>query len=279
MSSAASKTDAETPDAQALDAQAAESPILFEVADGLATITLNRASKYNAMSMGFARSLFDAVRQIADRPEVGVVLIEARGRAFCAGGDLDGIAEATDREAYLTELAEQLHGAFALLDSLPVVVVVAAHGVVAGGGVGLMLAGDLIIAADDCTFMSAYERLGFTPDCGVSERLPAAVGVQRALQFSVGGQKLTAADALAWGLVGEVVSLADVDTRAREVAHRVLATAPRALGRTRQLLRASVDRPFAENLDTEAQTIIALSAEAESSALFERVAAARSVRS
>ncbi|MDF2444229.1 MAG: 2-(1,2-epoxy,2-dihydrophenyl)acetyl-CoA isomerase [Subtercola sp.] len=270
MSSAAVNTAAVTTDGD---------PILFEIADGLATITLNRPAKYNAMSMEFALGLFDAVRQIAARPEVGVVLIEARGRAFCAGGDLDGIARATDREAYLTELADQLHGAFALLDSLPIVVVVAAHGVIAGGGVGLMLAGDLVIAADDSTFLSAYERLGFTPDCGVSTRLPAAVGVQRALQFSVGGQKLTAADALAWGLVSEVVPLADLDTRAREVAHRVLATAPRALGHTRQLLRASVDHPFAENLDSEAQTIVALGTEAESSALFESVVAARSVRS
>ncbi|MCU1480636.1 MAG: enoyl-CoA hydratase/isomerase family protein [Subtercola sp.] len=250
-------------------------PILLEITDGMAVITLNRDSKYNAMSMDLAVGLFAAVTDIAARPDVGVVLIEARGPAFCAGGDLDGISEAVDRREYMTELAVQLHGAFGLLASLPVVVVVAVHGVVAGGGVGMMLAGDLIIAGEDSTFFSAYDRLGFTPDCGVSARLPAAVGVQRALQFSVGGRKLTAQDALAWGLVTEVVPAAEVETRARQVARRVLESAPRALGQTRMLLRTSGGRSCQQNLDLEAETIVALSSEDESSSLFETVVRAR----
>lgn len=255
-----------------------EEPVTLEVTDGLATITLNRPAKYNAMSMGFARAFNSSVRSIAERSDVGAILLEANGPAFCAGGDVVAMAAATDRQAYLAELAVEMHGGLGVLATLPVVVVVAVHGVVAGGGLGLVLAGDLVIAAEDSTFTAAYAGLGFTPDCGVTANLPSAIGVRRALQFSVGGHKLSAAQALDWGLVGEVVGGEQLAERAHAVARRVIDTAPLALGESRQLIRTSADLDLQHNLDREASTIVARSSSSEATDLFDRFLASRGPR-
>jgi 2-(1,2-epoxy-1,2-dihydrophenyl)acetyl-CoA isomerase len=256
----------------------AESTVLLEIDDGLARIILNRPHKYNAMNMQLALELQAAVAEISHRPDVAVVALLANGPAFCAGGDVGPMADVPDLQAYFTDLAVALHGAIGQLSTLPLVVVVGVQGVVAGGGMGLVLSGDLVIVGDDATFTPAYSSLGFTPDCGVTKHLPQAVGLQRALQYSVGGRKLTADDALEWGLAFEVVPTADVRGRTLELAARIRDSAPAALGETRQLMRSSFDRDLQSSLDLEAETIVSRSAGAESVALVARFTAARGTR-
>lgn len=255
-----------------------ESAVLLEVTDRVARITLNRPTKYNAMNMRFALEFQAAVADIAERAEVAVVVLAANGPAFCAGGDLEAMFEADDLQSYFAAQAEALHGGIGQLSRLRIVVVVAVHGVVAGGGLGLVLTGDLIVASDDTTFTPAYPRLGFTPDCGVTAQLPRVVGLRRALEYTVGGRRLDAAEALEWGIVTEVVRPDAVLARALALAETVAATAPGALGETRSLIRSSFDRDLQENLDLEAKTIVARSVQQESIDLVARLAAARGAR-
>jgi 2-(1,2-epoxy-1,2-dihydrophenyl)acetyl-CoA isomerase len=261
-----------------LESTLEQSAVLLDVTDGIARITLNRPAKYNAMNMRFALDFQGAVAAIATRTDISVVVLAANGTAFCAGGDLDAMFAADDLQSYFAAQADALHGGIGMLSELRVVVIVAVSGVVAGGGLGLVLAGDLIVAGDNTTFTPAYPKLGFTPDCGVTALLPRAVGLSRALQYTVGGRKLNAADALEWGLVTEVVASDAVLERALELADLIRTTAPVALGETRSLIRSSFDLDLRENLDREAETIVARSAQLESTHLVSEVAESRAAR-
>jgi 2-(1,2-epoxy-1,2-dihydrophenyl)acetyl-CoA isomerase len=255
-----------------------EAAVLLEVSEGIALITLNRPAKYNAMNMEFALGFQAAVAEIADRSDVGSILLSANGPAFCAGGDVAAMTQVPDLQAYFAAQADALHGGISQLAALPITVIAAVRGVVAGGGLGLVLTADLVIAGDNTTFTPAYPTLGFTPDCGVTYHLPRRVGLPRALEYMVGGRKLDAAEALSWGIVTEVLAPDDVAARATQLAEQVRDSAPRALGETRALIRSSFDRGLQQSLDLEAKTIVGRSAADESRELVAAFTASRGAR-
>lgn len=256
----------------------AEPAVLLEISRGIAQVILNRPAKYNTMNRALASDFRKAVTEIAARDDVGAIVFSARGAAFCAGGDVSPMLDSENLQTYLTELADDMHAGIELLSTLPIVVIVAVNGVVAGGGLGLVLTGDLVVSSPAATFIPAYAGLGYTPDCGVTKHLPETVGLRRALRFSVGGEKLSADTALEWGIVSEIVSEGAVLARALELAAAVNASAPAALGSTRALLRSSFDRDLKSSLDLEAATIVDHSAGAESVDLIAAFAAARRAR-
>jgi len=252
-----------------------EAAVLLGVSDGIARITLNRPAKYNAMNMQFALEFQAAVAEIATRTDVGAIILSANGPAFCAGGDVAAMTDVPDLQAYFAAQADALHGGIGQLASLPITVIAAVRGVVAGGGLGLVLTADLVIAGDSTTFTPAYPKLGFTPDCGVTYHLPRRVGMPRALEYMVGGKKLDAAEALAWGIVTEIVEPDAVAARATQLAEQIRDSAPEALGETRALIRSSFERGLQESLDLEAETIVARSSAAESRGLVAAFTASR----
>lgn len=228
-------------------------PLLVDVRDGVARITLNRPDRFNALDIALARLFRTAVEDVADRSDVRVMVLGGAGRAFCGGGDVRMMATAPDRREAMRELVEEMHSALALLSELSLVVVSAVHGVVAGGGIGLMLAGDLVVAERGTRFVSAYDGIGVTPDCGASVLLPEAVGLARALDFTLSGRVLTADEACAWGLVSEVVEEGALPARTEELVGRFLSSP--AAGHARRLLRAARLPDFRERLDAEATQI------------------------
>jgi 2-(1,2-epoxy-1,2-dihydrophenyl)acetyl-CoA isomerase len=134
-------------------------------------------------------------------------------------------------------------------------IVAAVQGAVAGGGLGLMLSADYIVASDSAKFVSKYANIGLTPDLGVSTLLPAAIGQRRALQLLLQDRTLGAQEALDWGLVAEVVPLSDLAGRAEQVARFWLENATAAFGQAKRLIRVGAHRTFEENLADEAKTI------------------------
>ncbi len=118
-----------------------------------------------------------------------------------------------------------------------------------------MLVADIVVASDRATFASRYSDVGLTPDCGVSTLLPEAVGTRRALELTLTARRLSAAEALDWGLVAEVVEPDALDARAREIAAAWLTGATAAYGQAKRLVRSGLARGFAEALDDEARTI------------------------
>ncbi|WP_394553438.1 enoyl-CoA hydratase/isomerase family protein [Agromyces sp. MMS24-JH15] len=234
--------------------------ILLHVADGLARITLNRPERLNAVDPDAIRRWREIADEVSRRDDIGAVLLDAAGRAFCAGGDLramSALAEASDEppSATITALADEIHAGHLLLRDSAKPIVAAVQGPAVGGGLGFMLVADVIVASEDAVFQSGYADVGLTPDCGVGWLLPDAVGARRALELTLTSRRLTAVEAREWGLVTEVVAASALDGRALEIANGWLAGATDAYGQAKRLIRAAAERTFAESLDDEARTI------------------------
>ena len=229
--------------------------ILLEVTDGLAHVTLNRPERLNAINPEAAERWRDVGREIAERDDIGAVLFDAAGRAFCAGGDVREMGTTVGDGSAIAAHADVIHAGHVFFRDSGKPIVAAVQGAVAGGGLGFMLCADVIVAAERASFASKYSDIGLTPDCGVSTLLPEAIGMRRALELTLTSRRLTASEALDWGLVTEVVEADAVAHRARAIAEAWLAGATGAFGQAKRLLLTSRGRTFQENLDDEARTI------------------------
>lgn len=212
--------------------------VLFDIADGVGRLTLNRPDAANALDLELAQQLRDAVERAAD-PAVRCVLVAGSGKRFCGGGDLAAMDAATDSEAYVRELAGTVDEALCRLAELPIPVVAVVHGSVAGAGLAIMLTADLIVAEASTKLLMAYSNAALTPDCGVSWMLPRSVGTHRALEFALTGRVLSAQEARDWGMVTEVVDDGTGADRALGLATSMAAGPYEALGQTRRLIRES----------------------------------------
>lgn len=229
--------------------------ILLSVDAGLARITFNRPTFLNAMDFEMGRRWRDVAHAVVDDASVRAVVLDAAGPAFCAGGDVLAMATSGASAADVTGAAEVIHDGIRTLVESSVPIVAAVQGAVAGGGLGLMLTADYIVAAENARFVSKYANIGLTPDLAVSTLLPAAIGQRRALQLLLQDTTIDATTAAEWGLVAEVVAPDRLAARADEIAAFWLAGAAAAFGQAKRLVRAGAHRAFAENLDDEARTI------------------------
>ncbi|MFK4836575.1 enoyl-CoA hydratase/isomerase family protein [Microbacterium sp. ZW T2_14] len=221
----------------------------------LARVTFNRPAFLNAMGFEMGRRWRDVAHELTSDDSVGAVILDAAGPAFCAGGDVLEMATSGASGADVTGAAHTIHDGIRTFVESDKPIVAAVQGAVAGGGLGLMLAADYIVAADHAKFVSKYANIGLTPDLGVSTLLPAAVGQRRALQLLLQDLTIDAETALDWGLVTEVVPAAEVAGRAEAVARFWLDNATGAFGQAKRLVRTGAGRSFAENLDDEAASI------------------------
>ena len=230
-------------------------PVLLDVEDGLARITLNRPERLNAFDGGTAHAWARITAEATSRDDVGAILLQGEGRAFCAGGDVKAMATQMGSGRDIEELAEVINRGIRALVESPIPVVVAAHGTTAGGGLGILLTSDYAVVGEDSRIGSLYANIGLTPDLSVSAQLARAVGERRALQLVLQDRLLSAQEALDWGLVAEVVEPDRVRARAEEVARFWLAGAYRAYGQAKRLIRSQPSRSFADQLAEEARTI------------------------
>ncbi|MGP3533854.1 enoyl-CoA hydratase/isomerase family protein [Microbacterium sp. RD1] len=229
--------------------------VLLSIDGGLARVTLNRPASLNAFDFEMAEQWRDVAVTVTGDPSIGAVILDAAGPAFCAGGDVLAMAASGAAGADLTATALVINDGIRAFVEAPVPVVAAVQGTVAGGGLGIMLSADYVVAAEPTRFGSKYANIGLTPDLGVTTLLPAAIGQRRALQLFLQDRMLTAAEALDWGLVAEVVPGDALATRAEEIARSWRDGATAAFGQAKRLVRAGAYRTFAESLADEAETI------------------------
>ncbi|MEZ5530842.1 MAG: enoyl-CoA hydratase-related protein [Steroidobacteraceae bacterium] len=237
--------------------------VLVEVSDHVAVVTLNRPDTANTLDLAMGRDLLAAALRCEADPAVRAVVLTGAGKAFCFGGDLRGmIAGGMPAEPYLKELTTHLHAAVARFMRMDAPVVAAVNGTAAGAGVGLVAMADLAILAEGAKISLAYTGVGLTPDGGTSFLLPRTVGAKRAMELILTNRALSAAEALDWGLVNQVVPDAEVFTRARELA-RKLAAGPRgAFGKAKRLHAAALGA-LETQMSLESESIAAQAAGAE----------------
>lgn len=232
--------------------------LTLDIADGVARLTLNRPADANAISSELALEFIDAVREAESDSGCHVLVLSGNGRFFSAGGDVSGMADATDPRAHLRYLARTASDAMLLLVRSRLIVVSVVHGPAAGAGLALVLNSDLVVAGESASFLAAYAGVGLTPDCGVSHLLPIVVGTRRATELAIGQRVITADVALDWGLVNEVHPDDQLATKAAELAARLAGLATQTLGPTKALLGAAALADYEAALDREIDTISAM---------------------
>ncbi|MCR2783406.1 MULTISPECIES: enoyl-CoA hydratase/isomerase family protein [unclassified Microbacterium] len=233
---------------------ASVAPIRTRLDGQLFRITLDRPDAGNAVDLDTALALQDAIAS-AEASAATVIVLDAVGSVFCSGGDVAAMARASHPSAFLDRLAGAMHAALEAMTRSRLFVVAAVDGAAAGGGLGLALTADYLIATPRARFLTAYAGVGLTPDSGVSSLLARSVGMHRALALAATGRPLTADEAQRWGIVSEVVPpeqlAATVDGRARDFAR---AAGP-ALGETKRLIRAAAEATYSAQLAEEQRTI------------------------
>ena len=225
------------------------SPLLGEVADGVATLTLNRPDALNALNSQLRRELLAAIKAAARDEGTRAVVITGAGRGFCAGADLRG---GSGERAFRTVLTAEYNPLIEAIRNLPKPVVSAVNGVAAGAGVSLALAADVVVASDEARFVPAFNRIGLVPDSGLARVLVRAVGRHRAFEILIGERQLGAGDARDLGLVGAVVPADRLAETARELAQRLAEGPTAAMGLMKRLLNAAENATLAEALEAEA---------------------------
>lgn len=228
------------------------SPVLYETADAVATITLNRPDSLNALSSDLMTALRTHVEAAEHDPAVRAVLITGSGRGFSSGADL---AEASnrprDRNSGQT-LRERYHPVILALRRMPKPVISAVNGVAAGAGMSIALSADIVLAARSAVFLQAFARIGLVPDAGSTWLLDRYAGSMRARAMAMLAEKIPADQAREFGLVWQVHDEEALMPAARELAARMAAMPTRALGLIKRTLDAAAVNPLVQQLEVEA---------------------------
>ena len=242
---------------QALGGGAELKTIDYAVTDAVATVCLNRPDVRNAIDMEMAEETLDVARRIAADDSIRAVLICGNGSALTVGGDIDYfLVRSGERFGTLfAQMITPFHEAFRVLSRVDAPIVTAAHGAVAGGGLGFVYAADLVIAAEDTKFVTAFAALGLSGDGGGTWHLPRLIGPRRAAEAYLRNTPIDAPEALQWGLINEIVPAEKLRSRAEAVAQE-LATGPtQGFARMRALLRDSWRNDLSTQLQAEIEAI------------------------
>lgn len=210
--------------------------VLYAVSDRVATITLNRPEVLNAFNATLRRELVDAITTAAGDEDIRAVVLTGAGRAFCTGTDL-----AEQRPADFLpqqQIDEEIKPALVAITQAAKPFIAAVNGVAAGGGVGYVLACDLVVMADDASLLQPFVNIGLIPDAGASWHLVHQLGRKRAYELIVNAERLAAARCVELGLANRVVPAADLLNEAQRWAQQLALKAPLALRYAKQTLQA-----------------------------------------
>lgn len=228
----------------------------IETEGNIGTLTLDRPDAFNAMSPELIGEMTVAFAWLADEAPLRGLIVTGAGKAFCAGGDVNwfktGVEDdSIDLPAQVRRGAEALHTAIVDLRRIPYPVIAAVNGPAAGAGFSLALACDFRIASEAAFFACAYGRIGASPDGGMTYFLPRVVGPSRALELLLEDPNMSAADALAEGIVSEVVEADGLMDTARAKAEKLAKRAPYYVRMSKRLCGQSIENSLTEHLQLE----------------------------
>ncbi len=226
--------------------------LIVQQKDGLAILQLNRPTRLNALSTNLLSRLSIEVPRLVASPEIRAIMLTGTGKGFCAGGDVGAMNGPTNTAATLAGM-QSYHPWLTALWTSEKVVITAVNGVAAGGGFGLALIGDIVLASEDAFFKAAFTALGLAADFALAFTLPRIVGTARAADILLNDRRIPAQDALAMGIVSRTFPAQTFASDALEVALTMARTSRGAL-LTKRLLRFEQAETFARYLEAEART-------------------------
>jgi len=239
--------------------------LLVEKNGSIATVTMNRPDARNALSLDMREALFHAVTDIETDDAIRCMVVKGAGDHFMAGGDVksfnDYVKMAPDeRRQNFERRIHGLHPTMFTIRRMNKPVIASVQGAAAGFGLSLMMACDMVIAADDAFFTLAYINIGTTPDGSGTYTLPRIVGMKKAMEIAMLGDRFGADEAKDMGLVNFVVPKEDLDAETDKLAARLAKGPTFAIGRTKQLLNASLNNSMETQLALEAEGFSACAA-------------------
>lgn len=212
-----------------------EEAVLYVVENNIATITMNRPKSLNSMNDGLIDGLHAALDKAVADAEVRAIVLTGNGKAFCAGGDLsylNGLNGTAEKKSFIAKVGDVAKR----ITTIEKPVIAWVNGVTAGAGVNLMLACDLVYASGKARFGESFAKVGLIPDCGGLYFLPKAIGVHKAKELMFTGDLIDAATAKELGMLNYVCEDAELKDKVYEMAARLAASAPLAIGLTKKYL-------------------------------------------
>jgi len=228
--------------------------LLFELKDGVATLTLNRPERLNALGDTLRDDLHDAILKCSDNPDVRVIVITGAGKGFCSGGDVKAMNEAKEgrRERPLGEkIAPNRDLTLLAMRDAPQPIIAAINGAAAGAGMNLALGCDIRIASTAAKFSQAFVKRGLHPDWGGTYFLPRVVGMAKAAELIFTGELIDAQEALRLGIVSQVVAPEELLSTANQLARRIAAGPPVAIRLAKRSLYDNAERDLKSSLERE----------------------------
>jgi len=229
--------------------------ITYATGDGIARITLDRPAQLNAISPELLEDLDRACALVEGDASVRAVTLTAAGRAFCAGADLRAVRELSPDAARWSAFMGLWHRVFDRIEALPVPVIAGVHGLALAGGLELVLVADLVVADEAARLGDQHANFGLVAGGGGSQRLPRLIGARRAKELMLLGGWLTAAEALAWGLVNRVAPAGTVTAVVEEIAATLAAGSASANRTVKALVNRAFDAELGEGLALERRLV------------------------
>ena len=213
-----------------------QDPVCIDFHGEVATIALNRADALNALDYPAAEALHRAIETVAAAPGVRALVLRGEGRSFCGGGDVAAMhAHRSELPAFIARMIDSFHASVMALNRIAVPVIASVHGAVAGGGISLALACDMVLAARGTRFVTAYAQLGAPADGGLSFRLTQRLGAARAFDLLTLRSTMDAEEALALGLISRIVDAERADAQAQRYARELAALPAQSVRELKEL--------------------------------------------
>lgn len=240
------------------DSTVAYETLLYDINDNILTITMNRPEKLNALNDTMLGELNDAFKQAERDKSVRVIVLTGAGRGFCPGADLaaakeGGAANGSNSQGYYGKhLRETYNPLITRMRQLAKPTIAAINGVAAGAGMSLALACDIRIAVASATFLQAFVKIGLVPDSGSTWILPRLIGVTRAMDMMLTGRKITAQEALDWGMINQMTEDAQLMEVVGALAAEFAAAPTAAIGYIKRSIQYALTHNLEESLEYEA---------------------------
>ncbi|PWB67541.1 MAG: enoyl-CoA hydratase [Deltaproteobacteria bacterium] len=234
--------------------------VIVERKGAVATLRMGRPERMNVFDFEMGEALLSSLAPLAHDPGVRCIVFTGAEKVFSAGGDVGMMGNMKDRAPHtFYDLTVRLHAFVSSLRRCPKPVLSAVNGVAAGAGISLALAGDLVVAAESARFALAYQNIGLSPDGGATFFLARAVGTHRAMELTLTGRTLSAAEAASWGLIQRVFPDGSFASETEALAAKIAAGPTLAFGKTKELYNRAVLQPLEAQLEEERQGIVASS--------------------
>lgn len=227
-------------------------PIIFEVQDGVAIVTLNRPETGNAIGQEMSEAFFDLMPRLKSNKAIRSILLQAEGPYFCVGGDIALFAESiSNLRPMLEKSLPVLHRFMSDLKALDIPIVTALQGGISGGGIGLGLSGDIVIASSSMKLRGGYSAIGLTPDLGSSWFLTRRVGPSKAKDIFFRNKFYSAEACLRIGAIDFICAEEAIRSESLQMAKDIAAMPARSIRRIKQLVDSALANPLQSHLDSE----------------------------